>query len=350
MDAVPLVAFTRGLVLESIHYGSVAVVDSRGEIIASVGDPDRLTTLRSSAKPLQAMAVVETGAIDRFSGTAAELAVIAGSHSGEPGHTDTVARMLERVGFSAETLQCGTHVPFDREPADTLARQGLEPSPLHHNCSGNHTGMLWACAAREWDERTYVRPDHPLQRRIRSVIGVMSDWPEAEIPIGIDGCTAPTFSLPLLSLALAYARIAAVDELTETHAEAARRVREAMVEHPEMVGGEGRFDTDLMRAGSGRLLSKSGAEGCHALAVLGSGWGIGVKIEDGAARAGPIVALEVLRQLSVLEPAALASLARHANPIVRNHRGEVVGEGHPLFALTPHGRWGSDLAPAGRQD
>lgn len=336
MDAVPLVAFTRGPVLESIHYGSVAVVDAEGRLIASVGDPSRLTTLRSAAKPFHAMAVIETGAFDRFGGGGAQLALIAGSHSGEPRHTEMVADMLERAGFSADVLQTGTHLPYHEATRETLLRQGLDPSVLHHNCSGNHCGMLWACAHREWDERTYARPDHPFQRRIRSLVGVVSDWPEAEMPVGVDGCTAPTFALPLWSLAEAYARLSAGQGLTETHAASARRVRTAMLEYPEMVGGEGRFDTELMVAGKGRVLSKSGAEGCHALALLGGGWGIALKIEDGASRAAPVVAMEVLRQLGALDAGTADLLAGHGRPIVRNYRAEIVGEARPLFSLTSH--------------
>ncbi len=331
MDAVPLVAFTRGPVLESIHYGSVAVVDASGTLIASVGDPDRLTTLRSAAKPLHAMAVIETGAFDRFSGAPAELALIAGSHSGAPRHTDAVAGMLARARLSSQALQTGTHPPMDAATRQALTRSGEEPSALHHNCSGNHTGMLWACAHREWDEQTYVRPDHPLQRRVRSLVGVISDWPEMDIPIGIDGCTAPTFSLPLFSLATVFARLGSDERLSETHAAAARRVRGAMLEHPDMVGGAGRFDTDLMAAAGGRVLSKSGAEACHALASIEAGWGIAVKVEDGSARAAPVVVMEVLRQLGSLAPTD--SLTHHARPLVLDYRNEVVGEGRPLFTL-----------------
>ncbi|MSQ22948.1 MAG: asparaginase [Chloroflexi bacterium] len=334
MDPVPLVAFTRGSVLESIHYGSLAVVDADGKLVASAGDPERLTTLRSTAKPFQAMAVLELGAFDRFNGTPSELAVAAGSHSGEPRHTTAVAAMLERAGFSVESLQTGVHPPYHEPTRDALTRAGTPPSALHHNCSGNHCGMLWACAHRDWDERTYVRPDHPLQRRIRSIIGIFAGWPEAEIPISIDGCSAPTFALPLMALARSFGRLASERGISETHAQAARRVRTAMVSHPEMVGGEGRFDTDLMQSAGGRILSKAGAEGCQAVALLDNGWGVGIKIEDGSARAAPVAVIETLRQLGAIGDEAIDVLSGHARPPVFNLRNEVVGEGHPLFTLS----------------
>lgn len=337
MDPVPLVAFTRGPVLESIHYGSIAVVDAEGHLIAGAGDPDRLTTLRSAAKPFQAAVVVETGAFDHFAGTEPELAVIAGSHSGEPRHTEAVASMLVRAGLGTGALQTGIHPPFHDGTREELAAAGVAPTQLHHNCSGNHCGMLWACVHRQWDERTYVRMDHPLQRRIRSTLGVFSAWPETQIQIGIDGCSAPTFALPLFSMARAFARLASDGGLTETHAQAARRVRTAMVTCPEMVGGEGRFDSGLMAAAEGRILSKAGAEGCHGIALLDRGWALAVKIEDGAARAAPLAVVEALRQLDALAESQLDALSTHANPVIRNYRGEIVGEGRPLFELTPTG-------------
>lgn len=333
MDAAPLVAFTRGPILESIHYGSIAVVNGEGQLLASVGDPGRLTTLRSAAKPFQAMAVVETGAFDRYSGTAEELALIAGSHSGQPRHTEMVAAMLERVGLSPESLQTGIHPPFDEATRLALEAAGEAPTVLHHNCSGKHTGMLWCCAHREWDPRTYVRPDHPLQRRIRSIVGVASDWPDMEIPIGIDGCSVPTFALPLEALAQAFARFGSGEGLSETHAVAAGRVRGAMLDHPEMVGGSGRFDTDLMSMGRRKILSKAGAEGCHGVALLDPRWAIAVKIEDGSARAAPVAVLEALRQLGALSGSDRDALVEHAKPVVRDYRQEIVGEGRPLFTL-----------------
>jgi L-asparaginase II len=311
----------------------VAVVDRDGRLVAAAGDFERLTTLRSTAKPLQAMAMLETGAFDRYSGTPAELALIAGSHSGEPRHTEAVAGMLHRAGLGPDALQTGVHPPFDEVARSQLEARGERPNALHHNCSGKHTGMLWACCHREWDERTYVRPDHPLQRRIRSLIGVLADWPAEEIPLGIDGCTVPTFALPLVSLARTFARFTAGSGMSETHAVAAGRVRGAILEHPEMVGGTGRFDTDLMRAAAQGVVSKAGAEGGHVFGVLEAGCGIAIKIEDGGSRAAAVAGVEVLRQLELLPAAAVDALQGHARPLVRDFRGEVVGEGHPMLKL-----------------
>ncbi len=376
---VPLVGFTRGSIVESVHYGSIAVVDAEGRPVAGVGDVERLTTLRSAAKPFQAMAVVESGAAERFNASEAELAIIGGSHSGEPRHVETVRQMLERAGLGPEHLQCGTQPPFHEPTRLTLAAAGLEPSPLHHNCSGKHCGMLWACVHRGWDVGTYFRPDQPLQRAILGLMADMADCSTDSITVAIDGCGVPAFGMPLSAMATAFSRLAggavspspqllhfdpaqgtlppAGEEgrggpaagatgsefplkagrpvaTYEQHPESAQRVVAAMVAHPEMVAGEGRFDTELMRQGHGRILAKGGAEGCEGAALLDRGSGIALKIEDGGARAAPVALIETLRQLGALTAADVAALSTYARPVVRSYRGEIVGEGKPLLTLS----------------
>ena len=334
MHASPLVTLTRGDRRESTHYGSIAVVDASGHMIASVGDPERPTFLRSSAKPFQAMVVVETGAADRFAVSPAELAVIAASHSGEPRHTEAVRGLLARAGLPIGALQPGTHPPLHAQTRQVLERNGEPPSVLHHNCSGKHCGMVCACVDEGWDIRTYVRPDHPLQRRVLSLLSEVAGIPSSDIPIAIDGCGVPTFALPLTAFARAFALLADVSALDAVHQESAIRVRDAMLAHPQMVAGEGRFDTDLMARAGGRILAKAGAEGCYGVALLDRGWGLALKIEDGNARAVPVAAAEALRQLDALTEADLSTLASHVRPSVRNYRDEVVGEALPAFTLT----------------
>ncbi|HEY3118885.1 MAG TPA: asparaginase [Chloroflexota bacterium] len=328
---VPLVGFTRGTILESVHYGSIAVVDAGGKLVVAAGDVERITTLRSAAKPFQAMAVVESGAADRFNATEAELAIMAGSHSGEPRHVESVLKMLARADLAPEDLQCGTQLPLHEPTRKALVATGLEPSPLHHNCSGKHCGMLWACVYRGWDVRTYRRPDHPLQRAIQGLMADMAGSPVDRIVVAIDGCGVPAFGMPLRAMGTAFARLAS--GIPSEHRESANRIVAAMVAHPEMVGGEGRLDTDLMRQGAGRILAKAGAEACHGAALLDRGLGIALKIEDGGARAAPLALIETLRQLDALADADLESLSSYARPAVRNYRGEIVGEGKPLFTL-----------------
>jgi L-asparaginase II len=289
--------------------------------------------MRSSAKPLQAMTVVESGAATRFGMEPADLALLAGSHSGEPRHTERVQALLQRAGLGPNDLQTGVHPPFHEPTRAALQSRREAPSPLHHNCSGKHCGMLCACVHGGWDTRTYFRPDHPHQRRVHHLVGEATGLPVDRIQVGIDGCGVPTFAVPLAAFAAAFARLAGGEGLPEAHADAAAQVRAAMLAHPEMVGGEGRFDTDLMMQAGGRVLSKSGAEACYGLALVDRGWGLAVKIEDGGARAVSVAVAEALRQLDALSRSDVEALGSHARPLVRNFRDEIVGEARPVFAL-----------------
>jgi L-asparaginase II len=332
VPSVPLVHFTRGSIVESTHYGSIAVADPSGRLVAAAGDPERVTIMRSSAKPFQAMAVLETGVAERFGLTPAEIALFASSHSGEPRHTDAVADLLRRAGLTPAALQTGLHPPVHVPTRMALERAGTAPSPLHHNCSGKHCGMLCACVLQGWDLRTYVRPDHPLQRRVLALVADVSGVPARDIQIGIDGCGVPSFGVPLVAFATAFARLAA-SQVPAAHSESAVRVRAAMLAHPEMVAGEGRFDTDLMQIAGGRILAKAGAEGCYGVALAEQGLGLALKIEDGGARAAPAAVAAALRRLDALSDDEIDRLGEHARPIVHNYRGEIVGEARADFSL-----------------
>ena len=333
MTPEPLVAFVRGNIVESVHFGSIAVVNEQGQLVAWVGDPERVTTLRSAAKPFQAMHVVTSGAANRFKYTRAELAVIAGSHSGEPRHTTTVQSMLERAGLRPDSLLCGVHPPFHAATRRALEQSGAPPTVLHHNCSGKHCGMVCACIHQGWDLRTYFRPDHPLQQAILGIMSDLTGVADRQIGIAIDGCGVPTFAVPLQAFALAFARFATASGLDQRQAAAAVQVREAMAAHPEMVGGEERLDTMLMLQEAGRLVSKSGAEACHGVALPEQGLGVALKIEDGGARAVSVALVELLRQLDVFSESQAEQLHTFARPAVYNYRDELVGEGRPMFTL-----------------
>lgn len=298
-----------------------------------MGEPDRPTYIRSSAKPFQAMVFVETGAAQAYGVTGPELALIAASHSGEPRHTAAVRDILARAGVTEDALLNGTHPPLHAPTRIALERSGERPSPVQHNCSGKHCGMLCACVHQGWDARTYIRPDHPLQRRVLDLVADVSSVDSRDIALAVDGCGVPTFELPLRAFAYAFARLASTNSLPDQHCEAAQSVRDAMVGNPGMVAGEGRFDTRLMETTEGRILSKGGAEACHGLALLDRGCGIALKVEDGGARAVAVAALEVLRQLDALSDPELDALAEQARPAVRNYRDEIVGDARPVFRL-----------------
>jgi L-asparaginase II len=333
-----LVEATRGAIVESRHRGAIVVTDSNGNLLKRLGDDALITSTRSTIKPIQAIPFITSGAADHFNIDERELAVVCASHEGESIHTETVAGMLERAGLDETALRCGAQSPFDAETAKGLLADARPFTQLHNNCSGKHTGMLMTAAFRGLEIDDYVSGEHPVQREIAATLARMSDLDE-RIPSAIDGCSAPTFAVPLRSLALAFARLVNPPEEDSDFVRAMRRIVSAMINHPEMLGGtKGRFDTELTRAAHGKLVCKIGAEAVYCVGVLPSeqfphGAGIAIKVEDGSNRGiGPAV-VETLRQLSVLNEAEVAQLRSFHIPNIENRRGAKVGEVHATFEL-----------------
>jgi L-asparaginase II len=330
----PLLEVTRGGLVESLHRGAVAAVTPDGRLVTSVGGVDRVCFLRSAAKPHQVLPFVASGGADRVGVNEAEIALMAGSHGGETCHTEAVERILARVGLTMDALGCGAHAPYNENARRALA--GSEPCALHNNCSGKHAGMLAAAVSAGHPTAGYLDPDHPVQRAILAAVSRFSDVPQGEIGVGVDGCSAPIFALPIRAQALMFARLVNPPEaLGADDAAAAHRIAKAMVTHPEMVAAtEGRIDTDLMRAAEGRLVAKAGAEGVYALGIFPcreypDGLGVALKIEDGdpAGRARDPIVVEIVRQLLGLE------LEAYARREIRNRAGALVGELRPVFTL-----------------
>ena len=335
---VPLVEIRRGDLAESVHYGAIAVVDDGGAVLAAAGDPETVVFLRSAAKPAQVLPLLGGGGADRFGFDDAAIAVMIGSHGGEPFHLEAVRGILKAIGQDESALQCGAHAPFHRPSARLLRRQGLEPGVLHNNCSGKHAGMLAAAVQAGADPRGYLDPAHPVQRRIREAIESLGGLPAGAARLGTDGCSAPTFAVPLRAAALLYARLARPEGAPAGYAEALGRAAGAMRRHPEMVAGTDRLCTALIRDTAGGTLAKIGAEGILGLAFGRDGRGIGIalKIADGdGERARFSAGLEALRQAGAV-PEALAEALRDrfVGPI-RTHRGTVVGSVRTVFDLGP---------------
>lgn len=333
---MPLVALTRGGILESVHHGSVAVVDLDGRILFAAGDPERVTFTRSALKPFQALPFVAAGGIERFGLSGPETALLCASHSGEPRHVEAAAAILAKAGNTAADLRCGTHAPSFYE-----VRGDVPPpppySPLAHNCSGKHAGMLAHCVACGYGKDDYLATAHPLQREIRRAVATMTGCAESDLREGIDGCSAPNYALPLGRLALAFARLA--DDGGQTAFDGApRTLAGAMRRYPEMVSGEGRSDLALTRAGAGDWVCKVGAEGVQAIGIRSRGLGIAIKIDDGGRRGLLAVTREVLAQAGLLEAGAREALAAHERPAIRNYRGIVTGALTPLFVLDNQNR------------
>ncbi|RIV24231.1 asparaginase [Alicyclobacillaceae bacterium I2511] len=326
-----LVEVTRGNVVESVHHGSVAVVSTTGQQIAHVGNTDLVTFARSSAKPVQAIPVVESGALTAFALEEADLALFCASHSSELQHTDRVTRILEMIGLDESYLQCGGHIPHSMETYDRLVVAGSHPTSLYSNCSGKHTGMLTYCKHTAADVHTYHNPEHPLQRRILSILAELSEIQEEDIQLATDGCGVPTFALPLHNWALVIAKF--TNSGVGTHTLAMNQISAAMRHYPELVAGTGRFDTQLMRITDGRVLIKSGAEGFALVADTEQRLGLAIKVRDGAGRAVPPVVMETLRQLHLLQDEELAELKNFWQPPVFNTREEHVGDIFPRFKL-----------------
>ena len=320
---VPLVVTTRGPLVECVHYGSIAVVDTQGKLVAGVGDPAALHFTRSALKPLQAYPFVEAGGMSRFGFTSQELALMCASHGGEAVHVAIVARMLERIGAREADLQCGCHVPSYYAATDTTPPAGVRWTQLSHNCSGKHSGFLAYCRMFGHRLRDYLDPDSPLQTRIRNVVQEFAGGDP--IAMGIDGCSAPNFALPLTRLARAFGRLAAGDtpELAA--------LAFAMKRHPDLVSGTGRTDLALMQAGSGDWVSKIGADGVQALGVKSRGLGIAVRIADGNKRALQVATVNVLQQLRLLD--GHSPLAADGEVALRNFRGTTVGAVRAAFRL-----------------
>jgi L-asparaginase II len=328
---VPLAVATRGGAVESTHYGAIAVTDRDGRVLYSAGDPHVVTFTRSALKPLQALPFVAGGGVERFGYSPAQTALLCASHSGEPRHVEAVADMLARSGSTAAELQCGTHAPGFYD-----ARGEVPPpppySPLAHNCSGKHSGMLAYCVQCGHAKDGYLQPEHPLQREIRRAVTAMTGVDDADLVPGVDGCSAPNYAVPLAALARAYARLAA-DATDAVYGNAPRTLAAAMTRHPEMVSGERRSDLALMQAGRGDWVAKIGAEGVQALGVRSQGLGIAVKVADGQKRGLYPAVIAVLEQLGLLDAQAQGALDAWRRPPVRNYRGIVTGDVHATVVL-----------------
>jgi L-asparaginase II len=347
---LPILELTRGRTVESIHSGAVAVVSAQGELVASFGDHQVTTYLRSSAKPFQALPFLEHNGKTHFNLTLQEIALMCASHAGTDEHIAVLKGIQEKAGLSESDLKCGVHPSFDPATTKVLQQRGEQPTPNRHNCSGKHTGMLSFAKMFDLPLGDYLDPDHPIQQEILQTFAETCALPQDEISLGTDGCSAPIFAIPLYNAALAYARLCdpvGGKVVPEPRLQACYTIRQAMTTYPLMVSGSGHFDTTLMEITQGRVLSKGGAEGYQGIGLLpgalgtGSpGLGIALKIADGdpKTRARSAVSIEVLRQLGALSKDELQALARFGPGYpLYNWRKLEVGEARPCFELELNG-------------
>ncbi len=329
-----LVNALRGGIVESMHRGAIAIVDADGSVHTATGDIERPIFPRSAVKVLQALPLVASGAAERYGLTDAELALACASHGGQPEHAATAASMLAKAGVDVMALECGTHWPYHDGSIKALAASGQAPSALHNNCSGKHSGFVCVgclmAADRGADARAflrgYVQPDHPVMREVTASLESTTGYPLAHAARGVDGCSIPTYAVPLRHLAHAFAKVATGVGLTAGQAAAARRLRSAVAAAPFMVAGSGRFDTRVMEALGERVFCKVGAEGVHCAALPELGLGVAIKMDDGNnARAVEVVMAAVIRRLLPLQGEAAALLQQLADLPLRNWNGIEVG-------------------------
>ncbi|MFQ5546056.1 MAG: asparaginase, partial [Acidiferrobacterales bacterium] len=320
-----LVDVWRGDMVESRHRGAVAVVEARGNVVAAWGDIERTVFARSAIKPLQALPLVESGAAESLEVSDEELALACASHGGEPEHVQTANNWLDRIGLGPDDLECGGHLPLYQPATAALLRSDDALSALHNNCSGKHVGFLATAIHLGESTHGYSHPDHPVQRRVRRTLEDLSGEKLVDAPTGIDGCGIPVTGLSLRATAYAMSRLGNPHDLPVKRARACERVAQAMVNAPFMVAGSKRFCTEVMRVTGSDAIVKTGAEGFFTAAFPIKGFGVALKIDDGASRAAEVAMGAILRYLKILDASTVQSLSEHLEPPVQNWAGTPVG-------------------------
>jgi L-asparaginase II len=324
-----LVEVLRGALVESSHRGAVAVADVDGVLVWTRGDVTRPVYPRSAVKPLQALPLVETGAAERYGLGEDELALACASHSGEPAHVAGVERMLAKAGLDAAALRCGVHWPLSQAAAHALARSGAATA-LHNNCSGKHAGFLCVACALGVAHEGYAAPEHPVQREVHAVLESLTGAALPPERCAVDGCSVPTWAVPLANLARAFARFGTGRGMTRERAKAAARLRAACAANPWHLAGTGRFCTGMMQRFGARVFVKTGAEGVYCGALPEQGLGIAIKCDDGAGRAAEVAMAAMIARFLALDAANRAALESFLRPTLRNWNGIPVGALRPV--------------------
>ncbi|MBL0936218.1 MAG: asparaginase [Rhizobiaceae bacterium] len=326
-----LVEVKRGNVIESRHRGALSAFDGDGKEMLSIGDVARPVFPRSAVKSIQALPLIESGAADAYGFTDADLALACASHAGETRHADRAASMLARAGLDASALECGAHWPTRQDAMIELARSGASPTALHNNCSGKHSGFVCTCRHLGIGHRGYVKADHRSQEMVREAMEAVTGAAHSTDACGIDGCSIPTYAIPLADLARGFAKMATGQGLGERRAAAAKRLINACMAEPFYVSGTERMDTRLMMAGAGRIFVKVGAEGVYCGALPELGLGFALKCDDGAVRAAETMVAALIARL--MKDELGERVGEMARPVMRNWNGIEVGMVRPVGEL-----------------
>ncbi len=327
MQANPILAEAlRGNWVENRHRGAFIIVDAKGQVIASGGDVDRPVFPRSAIKSMQAMAIFDRHAVDKYHHTSEELALACASHHGEEEHVTNVAHFLDRMGLSASDLECGAHMPTNDKAREALRATGQAPSPLHNNCSGKHSGMLSVALSMGVPTAGYVEREHDVQKAVRAAVEYVIGEELTEDRCGTDGCSIPTWAAPLRAWARGFARMATGEGLDAGHAAGAKALFDAATAHPHLVAGTGHLDTLVMGAFGGRVMQKGGAEGVQCGAIRDKGWGYALKCDDGNMIASHVMVANLLLDHADPDANQRAVLEQFVRQPIRNVRGTIVGE------------------------
>ena len=311
--------------VESAHTVMAAVVDSRGDVVETYGEVERIVYPRSAIKPLQALPLLESGAADAYGLGSEAIALACASHNGEPRHLDVAQAWLAKLDLDPAIMACGAHVPYGEDAAREMIVLDRAPTPLHNNCSGKHLGMLTTALHCRDALAGYERRDHPVQQRVRRVLADLIGRDLDDAPSAVDGCSIPTIGVSVREIATMSASLMADHPGREARNLAARRIVEAMAEHPELIAGSARFCSDIGRAAGGAVVVKSGAEGVAVALLREAGMAIAVKVLDGARRAAQAATATLIPRYARISSAATVALARYATPAIENWRGIQTG-------------------------
>lgn len=330
--SVELVHVIRGELVESIHRGDLVVVDNNGDIILEIGDSNKTTFWRSSAKPFQVIPMIEAGGVEKYGFSGEEIALMTASHGGEEKHVNTIKSIFKKLGHDINILDCGKAYPMYMKAGLELVKKGEDYGSAHNPCSGKHSSMIALAMLKGYDIKDYIKVEHKVQREMINIVGEMTELEEKDIKIAIDGCGVPVFGMPIYNMALAYAKLSKSDALkNEKRRESLKLVAKAMTENPYYVAGTERLDTVLMEVTKGRLLAKLGAESVYCISVMNQGIGIALKIEDGSYRAIDPVIIELLRRLRLISEEELKELKDRCKVTLKNHREDIIGMMKAVF-------------------
>lgn len=326
-----LVENTRGGVVESFHRGSICIVDKQGEIVYSIGNTSQISFPRSALKFFQHIPLLISGAFDHFGFSDEDLALMCGSHNGETIHVEQVKKMLNKLKLSLSNLQCGAQQPTHKSDFIRLIRANEEPNSLHNNCSGKHSGFLAYCKFNNHSTDDYLNPNHPLHQEIKRITALFYEMPEDDLVLGVDGCSAPIFGMPLYNQALAYKNLICPEKFNNPEiTKACNRIVNAVTTFPLMVAGSKRYCTDLMAVTKGRIIGKTGADGVYSLAIPEKEWGIAIKIDDGKMGPQYQVAHQLLKELDLISLTEIEQLEKYGNSSLVNFAGKEVGDTHAV--------------------